>query len=96
MHYIVEDNEVHCIRKFVLHRFDGTDQTHTKDYTEDYAENNLVSWLNETESHREWIDRYASSLTIHKHYEPSEDEDNYIVSATMSESRYAEYLLIFK
>ena len=96
MHYIIEDNEVHCIGKFVLHRFDGTDQTHTKDYTEDYAENNLVSWLNETEGHREWIDRYASSLTIRKQYEPMDDEDNYIVSATMSESRYAEYLLIFK
>ena len=96
MRYIIEDGEVHCIRKFVLHEFDGTDQTYTKDYTEDYAENNLVSWLNETEGHREWIDRYARDLSIHKQYRPIDDEHCYIVSVDLTESRYAEYLLIFK
>ena len=81
------------VNKFLLYEFDGTE---VNLYEEPYAELNLVNWLESSLHHKEWIDTNTSSLAIHKMYDRSQDEDLFRVTALMTESSYAEYLLIFK
>jgi|TARA_B110000908_G_C10193572_1_gene421727 hypothetical protein len=74
------------LKEYVLHEFDDEDDFSSLVYVDD----TFYNWLTSTINHKEWINTNTSSLGIYK------DDDTYMIHADMTETNYAEYLLIFK